>query len=120
MTEEEWKAAVNYNGTGHAPATKFLYYLSDLGQENFNPACWYSFLTPATTAEIEINSKYRTDLDTHLLEMTTSAITGQISVDEIDELLQYAYDNLGLQECIEVAQAKYNRFLVAMGMDPIE
>ena len=52
--------------------------------------------------------------------MTTTAITGQISVDEIDEKLQYAYDTLGLQECLDVAQARYNRFLVAMGMDPVE
>ena len=59
-------------------------------------------------------------MDTYLLEMTTTAITGQISVDEIDEKLQYAYDTLGLQECLDVAQARYNRFLVAMGMDPVE
>ncbi len=63
---------------------------------------------------------YRTDLDTYLLEMTTTAITGQISVDEIDEKLQYAYDTLGLQECLDVAQARYNRFLTAMGLDPVE
>lgn len=120
MTAEEWKESVNYNGVGDSPATKFLQYINDYGEENFNPCAVYSFFTPSTSEEVLINSQYRTDLDTYLLEMTTMAITGQISVDEIDEKLQYAYDTLGFQECLDVAQARYNRFLVAMGMDPVE
>ena len=52
--------------------------------------------------------------------MTTNAITGASSIDQIDEQLQYAYDNLGLQEFYNVMQARYNRFLVSMGFDAIE
>ncbi len=120
MTEDEWKESVEYNGVGAAPSRKTLEYISSFGSKDFNPAGWYNFLTPPTSEEVLINAQYRTDLDTYLLEMTTTTITGQISVDEIDEKLQYAYDTLGLQECLDVAQARYNRFLVAMGMDPVE
>ena len=120
MTEEEWKESVGYNGVGSAPSRKTLEYISAFGSENFAPAGWYNFLTPPTSDEVAVNSMYRTDLDTYLLEMTTTAITGQISIDEVDEKLQYAYDTLGLQECIDVAQARYNRFLVAMGLDPVK
>lgn len=120
MTEDEWKEAMKYNGTGASPATKFLQYIAEFGEENFNPCAVYSFFTPPTGDEVAVNSMYRSDLDTYLLEMTTTAITGQISVDEIDEKLQYAYDTLGLQECLDVAQARYNRFLIAMGLDPVE
>ena len=119
-SEEEWKESVNYNGVGPSPARKTLEILAAFGEENLEPCCWYSFMTPMTSEEVEINAKYRTDLDTYLLELTTSCITGQFSVDEVDEKLQYAYDNLGLQECLDIAQARYNRFLVAMGMDPVE
>lgn len=120
MTEEEWKESVGYNGEGPAPSRKTLQFILELGEEKFEPAGWYNFLTPLTSEEVVIDAQYRSDLNTYLLELSTTAITGQISIDEVDEKLQYAYDNLGMQECLDVAQARYNRFLVAMGMDPIE
>ncbi len=78
-------------------------------------------MTLPTTEEAQVISTYKTDLvDTYLLEMTTNAIIGETPIDQIDEKIQYAYDNLGLQEYYNVMQARYNRFLVAMGYDPIE
>ena len=96
-------------------------HLSDFGQENFNPAIVYSFMTLPTVEEAKVISTYKTDLvDTYLLEVTTNAIIGQTPIDQIDEQIQYAYDNLGLQEYYNVMQARYNRFLVAMGFEPVE
>ena len=119
MTKEEWQEV--YNWDDDSPATKFLHILSDFGQENFNPTIVYSFVTLPTAEEAKVISMYKTDLvDTYLLEMTTNAITGQSSIEQIDEQIQYAYDNLGLQEYYDVMQARYNRFLVAMGFDAIE
>lgn len=119
MTKEEWQEV--YSWDDDSPATKFLHILSDFGQENFNPTIVYSFVTLPTAEEAKVISTYKTDLvDTYLLEMTTNAITGQSSIEQIDEQIQYAYDNLGLQEYYDVMQARYNRFLVAMGFDAIE
>lgn len=119
MTKEEWQET--YDWDDDSPATKFLHILSDFGQENFNPTIVYSFVTLPTTEEAQVISTYKTDLvDTYLLEMTTNAIIGETPIDQIDEKIQYAYDNLGLQEYYNVMQARYNRFLVAMGHDPIE
>ena len=119
MTKEEWQEV--YDWDDDSPATKFLHILSDFGQENFNPTIVYSFVTLPTTEEAQVISMYKTDLvDTYLLEMTTNAIIGETSIDQIDEQIQYAYDNLGLQEYYNVMQARYNRFLVAMGYDAIE
>ncbi len=119
MTKEEWQETYDWNDD--SPATKFLHILSDFGQENFNPTIVYSFVTLPTTEEAKVISTYKTDLvDTYLLEMTTNAIIGETSIDQIDEQIQYAYDNLGLQEYYNVMQSRYNRFLVAMGYDAIE
>ena len=106
MTKEEWQEV--YDWDDDSPATKFLHILSDFGQENFNPTIVYSFVTLPTTEEAQVISMYKTDLvDTYLLEMTTNAIIGETSIDQIDEQIQYAYDNLGLQEYYNVMQARY-------------
>lgn len=51
--------------------------------------------------------------------MTTNYITGAKSTDTYEEDLQYAYDNLGMQEYCDVLQARIDRYLVAMGREPI-
>lgn len=118
-TREEWMKDNKWDDD--APSVKFLRILSDFGQENFNPAIVYSFMTLPTVEEAKVISTYKTDLvDTYLLEVTTNAIIGQTPIDQIDEQIQYAYDNLGLQEYYNVMQARYNRFLVAMGFEPVE
>ncbi|MBE6936706.1 MAG: hypothetical protein E7458_09500 [Ruminococcaceae bacterium] len=120
MTQEEWKENYNYNGEGDSPATKFLKYINEFGEENFNPAIVYSFMTPPTADEAKVVAQYKTELvDTYLLELTTNTIVGQFSIDEVDEKIQYAYDNLGLQEYYDVMQARYNRFLDAMGLEVV-
>ena len=63
---------------------------------------------------------YDTDLKTFLRELTTGLITGSISIDSIDEQVQSAYDNLGLQEYINVMQARVNRFLETLGRPVVE
>ena len=52
--------------------------------------------------------------------MTTNMIVGSTSTDTIDEQVQFAYDNLGLQEYINVMQARVNRYLEAIGREPVE
>ena len=51
--------------------------------------------------------------------MTTGYITGTSSTDTYEEDLQFAYDNLGMQEYTDAIQSQVDRFLVAMGRDPI-
>lgn len=58
-------------------------------------------------------------MKTYLSEMTTNYITGAKSTDTYEEDLQYAYDNLGMQEYCDVLQARIDRYLVAMGREPI-
>ena len=117
-TRDEWMKNNNWNDD--APSVKFLHILQDFGQENFNPTIVYSFLTIPTTEEAAVIAQYRNELETYLAETTTNVITGTMSVDEVDSRILYAYDNLGLQEYYNVMQQRYNRFLVAMGFDPIE
>ena len=74
----------------------------------------------ATNEEAAIIAQYETELKTYLLEMTTNMIVGSTSTDTIDEQVQFAYDNLGLQEYINVMQARVNRYLEAIGREPVE
>ena len=74
----------------------------------------------ATPEEAEVVAQYQTELETYLLEMTTNMITGTISTDTIDEQVQFAFDNLGFQEYINVMQSRVNRYLEAIGRDAVE
>ena len=74
----------------------------------------------ATVEEAAVIAQYETELKDYLLEMTTNMIVGSVSTDTIDEQVQFAYDNLGLQEYINVMQARVNRYLEAIGREPVE
>ena len=78
-----------------------------------------SVTTLATDEETETINTYGTDLKTYLAEMTTGYIIGTASTDTYEEDLQFAYDNLGMQEYVNALQAQTDRFLVAMGREPI-
>ncbi len=51
--------------------------------------------------------------------MTMGYITGSASSDTYESDLQYAYDNLGFDEYVRAMQSRIDRFLVAMGREPV-
>ena len=123
QTEEEWLE--KYQAIREVPegaihgAKQMLMYIKDQGKDFYHPTAYYSYTTMATPEEAAIIAQYETDLKTYLQEMTTNMITGSKSTDTIDEQIQIAYDSLGLQEYIDVMQARVNRYLEAIGRDTI-
>ncbi len=93
----------------------------DFGPENilFTACDTNQYLSFATVDETAVISQYSTDLTTYLDELSSNLILGITSFDEYEELVQYAYDHLGLQEVMDVYQARANRTLEAMGLEPI-
>ena len=102
-----------------SPLNRFYNYLNDFGTDNIQFAMNIDFYTLSNDEETAVISQYQSDLTTYLAEMTNGYITGTKSTDTYEADLQYAYDNLGMQEYIDVQQARANRFLVAMGRDAI-
>ena len=136
-TESEWgnlvpthEAWVNYRNklyewvTEDTPNAYTLAYqqILDFGPENilFTACDTNQYLSFATQDETAVISKYSTDLTTYLDELNSNLILGIASADQYEDLIQYAYDHLGLQEVIAVYQARANRTLEAMGLEPIE
>lgn len=123
LTEEEWLA--KYTAIREVPdgaihgAKQMLLYIKDQGKDFYHPTAYYSYTTMSTPEEAAIVAQYETDLKTYLQEMTTNMITGSKSTDTIDEQVQVAFDSLGLQEYIDVMQARVNRYLEAIGRDTI-
>ncbi len=123
QTEEEWLE--KYEAIREVPAgaihgaKQMLLYIKDQGKDFYHPTAYYSYTTMSTPEEAAIISQYETDLKTYLQEMTTNMITGSKSTDTIDEQVQVAFDTLGLQEYIDVMQARVNRYLEAIGRDTI-
>ena len=78
-----------------------------------------NFETMPTQEENDTIARLGTDLTTYLAEMTTGYITGSKSVDTYEADLAYAYDTLGMQEYVDAKQSQVDRYLVAMGRDPI-
>ncbi len=123
QTIESWRetnaaAGRPVTDTMIAGSEQMLYYVLD--NPNYRPTAYYSYTTMATSDEAEIIATYDTDLKTFLRELTTGIITGATSVDAIDEQIQFAYDNLGLQEYINAMQARVNRYLETLGRDTVE
>ncbi len=96
--------------------------IQDFGAENllFTACDTLQYLSFATVDETAVISKYDTDLTTYLDELGTNLILGITSPDQYGEMIQYAYDHLGLQEVLNVYQARANRTLEVIGLDPIE
>lgn len=113
----EWVTEETQNGY-----TLAFRQILDFGAENLlftacDTAQYLSFATPEETA---IVSQYSTDLTTYLDELGANLILGITSPEQYGELIQYAYDTLGLQEVLDVYQARANRTLEVMGLEPIE
>ena len=121
ITIDDWKEQhASQNWVDMSPLNRFLIYMDDYGTDNIEFAMNIDFYTMTTDEEAAIISQYGTDLTTYLAEMTNGYITGTKSTDTYEEDLQFAYDNLGMQEYIDVQQARANRFLIAMGRDAVE
>ncbi len=120
LTIDDWKEQYkDYNWTDMSNLNRFYLYLDDFGTDNIEFAMNVDFYTLSTDEETSIISQYESDLKTYLAEMTQGYITGNKSTDTYAEDLQFAYDNLGMQEYVDVQQARADRFLVAMGRDAI-
>ena len=63
-----------------------------------------------------MQNTYATDLKTYLLETATKMVTGEYSIDSLQQHIDYCYDTLGLQEYLDVQQARIDRFMDAMGL----
>lgn len=121
---EEWNA-VTANAMMHYTdeGNNWEVYFNDLiefGVENIDWTMAATFTTSYTANEMETIGKYEGDIKTYIDELNLGYITGQKSTDTYEDDIQYAYDNLGLQEYIDALQAASNRYLVAVGRDPIE
>lgn len=120
LTIDQWKEQYkDYNWTDMSNLNRFFLYLNDFGADNIVFSMNVDFYTLSNDEETAVISQYESDLKTYLAEMTTSYITGTKSTDTYEADLQYAYDNLGMQEYIDVQQSRADRFLVAMGRDAI-
>ena len=113
-TPEEWKAQ---NGVDYEqPNWVMLNALAELGEENVNIAAYYDYETLPTAEESKIQSELATDLKTYLQETATKLVIGDLNVADLQSLIDYAYDTLGLQDYIDVQQARVDRFMDAMGL----
>lgn len=112
--EARWMALNNWNE--ESPCHKFLTYIADYGEENINFTSYYTFITLPTLEESEVQNTYATDLKTYLLETATKMVTGEYSIDSLQQHIDYCYDTLGLQEYLDVQQARIDRFMDAMGL----
>ncbi len=120
LTIDEWKEQYkDYNWTDISPLNRFLVEMDNYGVENIEFNLNINFTPLATNEESDAISMYKSDLTTYLTEMTTNYITGAKSTDTYEADLQYAYDNLGMQEYMNAIQGQIDRYLVAMGRDAI-
>ncbi len=66
-----------------------------------------------TPEEQKQKDRYWTDIDTYVGEMRMKFILGQESLDKFDEFVDKLYE-MGLEQVLEVEQAKYDRYKAAM------
>jgi len=120
LTLDDWKVQyANYNWTEMSNLNRWFLYMTDFGTDNILFDLNVNFTTMATEDENAVTSALGTDLTTYLAEMTTKYITGEASTDTYEADLAYAYDTLGMQEYVDALQAQADRYLVALGREPI-
>lgn len=100
----------------HQPNWVQLNNLNEWGMENINVAAYYDYETLPTAEEAAIQSEYANDLKTYLVETATKLVMGEYNVADLQSYIDYAYENLGLQEYIDVQQIRVDRFMDAMGL----
>ena len=62
-----------------------------------------------------IQSEYGNELKTYLQETTTKLIIGDYEIADLQSYIDYAFENLYLQEYIDAQQGRVDRFLEAIG-----
>ena len=112
--EARWMNLNDWNES--SPLAKYLQQIADYGEENINWAAYYTFVTLPTLEEAEVQADYANDLKTYLQETAAKLITGEYQVADLQTYIDYAYDNLGLQEYVDAQQARVDRFMDAMGL----
>ncbi len=113
LTEESWMAANSWDE--ESPLHKFLGYVAEIGDENINWAAYYSFPALPTEDELLIQNDYGNELKTYLQETTTKLVIGDYEIADLQSYIDYAYENLYLQEYIDAQQGRIDRFLEAIG-----
>ncbi len=98
----------------------FFTHLLEFGVENIDRTMAATFTAAYTNEEIDVISSYESDLKTYLDELNVSYILGTKSTDTYEEDIQFAYDNLHMQEYINALQSASNRYLETVGREPIE
>ena len=120
LTIDEWKEQFkNYNWTDMSNLNRYYLYMEDYGTDNIHYNLNVNFTTMSNDEETAIISQYGSELSTYLAEMTNDYIVGNKTTDSYESDLQFAYDNLGMQEYVNAMQSRVDRFLVAMGREPI-
>ncbi len=108
-----WMAQNNWNE--ESPLNKLMKNVAEIGDENINWACYYSYPALATEDELLIQSEYGNELKTYLQETTTKLIIGDYEIADLQSYIDYAFENLYLQEYIDAQQGRVDRFLEAIG-----
>lgn len=111
-TRENWMQVNNWYTDD--PNVIMLNRINEYGEENINWQAYYSYMCLPTADQSNILSAYGTDLKTYILELGTKLVTGDYSLDQVDELIQNAYDTYHLQEYIDVLQENASRFMEAL------
>ncbi len=114
-TREIWignqSPAIDYD----QPNWQTLNAIAEYGEKNINFAPYYDFETLPTVEEATIQADLASDLKTYVIEVGTKLIIGDYNVADLQSYIDYAYENLGLQEYLDVQQARVDRFFEAMG-----
>jgi len=100
----------------HQPNWVQLNNLNEWGVENINVAAYYDYETLPTPDESAIQAEYANDLKTYLVETATKLVMSEYDLADLQTYIDYAYENLGLQEYIDIQQQRVDRFMDAMGL----
>ena len=105
-----------YSTDDISPNNQMMLYINDYGESNINWACYYSYPTLPTHEEIKTQAEYGGELTTYLQETATKMVIGDIPVSELQAKIDYARENLYMDEYIAAQQARIDRFREAIGM----
>ena len=105
-----------YSTDDISPNNQMMLCINDYGESNINWACYYSYPTLPTHDEIKTQSEHGGELTTYLQETATKMVIGDIPVYELQAKIDYARENLYMDEYIAAQQARIDRFRDAIGM----
>ena len=105
-----------YSTDDISPNHYMMNYIADYGEENINWACYYSYPTLPTHDEIKTQSEYGGELTTYLQETATKMVIGDYKIADLQSYIDYARENLFMDEYIAAQQARIDRFRDAIGM----